>query len=273
MLEEKTMVEQKDQLGNYLKNKAQQHKLFIPYLTFGYPSVSVFSRLIEICQEVGVDALEVGIPHSDPVADGPVIQSSSQNALAQGVNPRLVQEQLTEMPVDFPLVAMTYGNIVFQYGFSHFAEDYRKAGFGGLIVADFPVEADSFLDQARAYLSVILLASVTTSPSRLAEIAQKSQGFVYLVSGRGVTGNTQAEEEDLKKAVALIKSHTDLPVLIGFGINTPSKAKKVAQLADGVIVGSALIQVLEEKEKEKEEIITQAFRQELLAYREALSYK
>jgi tryptophan synthase alpha chain len=241
----------KDVLGNILKEKSQKRKLLLPYLTFGYPTIESFLAILENLNPDFIDALEIGIPHSDPVADGPVIQESSQKALALGVTPRLVFEKMQTLKLSFPLIAMTYGNIVYQYGIEKFGRDFKEAGFYGLIVADFPLEAKPLLDKLENLLSIILLASTTTPEERLKKIARESQGFVYLVSGKGVTGKTRIQQEELREVVTIIKSATDLPVLVGFGIDSPEKAKEIASFCDGVIVGSALLHFVAQNEHHK----------------------
>jgi tryptophan synthase alpha chain len=231
-----------DPLREALEKK--KRKLFVPYLTFGYPDVSSFCTLLRICEEEGADAVEVGIPHSDPVADGPVIQTTSFAALKQGVTPPLVVEVMAGVSLSIPLIAMTYGNIVLQYGVGRFARDFREVGFRGLIVADFPLEAWDFLKEAQGLLSRILLASVTSPLERVRRIAEVSEGFVYLVSGRGVTGKTEVDFSALKERVACIRRHTSALVLPGFGIHNPRQAATLAEYTDGVIVGSALLEYI-----------------------------
>lgn len=255
-----------DLLREKLAERRKRGKLLLPYLTFGYPDIPTFLDLMHICEEEGVDALEVGIPHSDPVADGPVIQTTSQKALERGVTPQLVGETLRREKTTLPLIAMTYGNIVYQYGFGRFARDFKDAGFSGLIIADFPWEARDFEKEMGGYLSRILLASVTSSPERIKQIAQESEGFVYLVSGKGTTGQVDIEEERLREVVEIIKETSSALVLIGFGVNSPEKAQKLAQIADGVIVGSALLQVVIQEEKSPQ----QGFRRLLSSYHQAL---
>lgn len=256
-----------DILKEKLEERRKRGKLLLPYLTFGYPDIPTFLDLMHICEEEGVDALEVGIPHSDPIADGPVIQTTSQRALEKGVTPQLVVQTLKEEKTALPLIAMTYGNIVYQYGFSRFAQDFKDAGFSGLIIADFPREARNFEKEMEGYLSRILLASVTSPPERIKQIAKESEGFVYLVSGKGTTGQVDIEKERLREVVEIIKDASSSLVLIGFGVDSPEKAKGLAEIADGVIVGSALLQVILQEEKYPQPV----FRRLLSSYRQALS--
>jgi tryptophan synthase alpha chain len=228
-------------LQEILTQKAQERKLLVPYLTFGYPGVPDFLELARICAEEGADALEVGIPYSDPVADGPVIQTTSYRALTQGVTPKLVQETMEKVSLPIPLIAMTYGNIVFRYGVRGFASDFHRAGFRGLIVADFPLEARSMLREVDGLLEVILLVAVNSPVERIGEIARNSQGFVYLVSGKGTTGTVEIDLEALRRVVSVARSVAACPVLVGFGIHSPASAAQIAEIADGIIVGSALL--------------------------------
>ncbi|MGQ9622367.1 MAG: tryptophan synthase subunit alpha [Candidatus Caldatribacteriaceae bacterium] len=258
-----------DPLREVLEEKRKRRKLFVPYLTFGYPDVESFCRLLCLCEEEGADAVEVGIPHSDPVADGPVIQTTSFAALRQGVTPRMVPEVLEALSVSVPLVAMTYGNIVLQYGIEEFAWDFRRAGFLGLIVADFPLEALPFLEDARGVLSRILLASVTSPLERALTIAQKSEGFVYLVAGKGVTGKTEVDFGALLKRIEYLRRHTDSILLPGFGIHSPETAALLIRYGDGAIVGSALLAYV--VENQGKDGWTKGFAELLRSYRQALA--
>lgn len=239
-----------ESLGAVLAEKVNTHKLFVPYLTFGYPSIPDFLELLHICEEEGVDALEVGIPYSDPVADGPVIQTTSYRALLRGVTPGLVRDTMAKQDPVLPLIAMTYGNIVCRYGVRRFAVDFHGAGFRGLIVADFPLEARPFLQEAEGLLEVILLLAVNSSLERIAQIGKASEGFVYLVSGKGTTGMVDIDLDSLKNVVSMLRSVTDRPILVGFGVHSPSLGAQVAQIADGAIVGSALLRFILDHENE-----------------------
>lgn len=257
-----------DSLQNILVERRKKGKLFVPYLTFGYPDIESFCELLRICEGEGADAIEVGVPHSDPVADGPVIQATSFAALKKGVTPRMVPEVLSNVRLSVPLVAMTYGNIVFQYGVRKFACDFRDAGFLGLIVADFPLEAQTFLEEAQGILSRILLASVTSPLSRVRNIARKSEGFVYLVSGKGVTGKTKADLQALRERIECIRQYTSRLILPGFGVHHPHQAVRLAEYADGVIVGSALLEYIRDN-KEGDEWM-RGFAALVRSYRRAL---
>ncbi|MEN3185522.1 MAG: tryptophan synthase subunit alpha [Atribacterota bacterium] len=258
----------KRSLREILEERRKNHKLFVPYLTFGYPSIPDFLELVSICNEEGADALEVGIPYSDPVADGPIIQTTSYRALLQGVTPLLVKETMEKASRSIPLVVMTYGNIVFRYGVDRFTRDFSQAGFQGLIVADFPLEARSLLLGAKEFMEVILLLAVNSSPERIVRVGQESEGFVYLVSGKGTTGAVDIDLGVLEKVVSMLRSCAVSPVLVGFGIHSPSRAKEVASVSDGVIVGSALLDFILKHESEKS--WKEGFAKLLREYRQAL---
>lgn len=231
-----------DRLAEILNAKKMDNKkLFLPYLTFGYPNIPIFLDLLKICQDQGVDAIEIGIPHSDPIADGPILQQSSYHALKNGVTPKMIPEVLSSVQFKIPLIAMTYGNIVYHYGIERFGKDYQQAGFQGLIVADFPLETLPMIDDLKEMLSVIILASTNTSIERLQKIGHESRGFVYIVSGKGITGKTNIDFEKIKPVITELRKTTTIPLLIGFGVNSPEMARELAVIADGVIVGSAVV--------------------------------
>ncbi len=257
-----------ERLGEILAERKEKHKLLVPYLTFGYPSVPDFLDLVRICQEEGADALEVGIPYSDPVADGPIIQTTSYQALLQGVTPVLVRDTFAQFSVSLPLIAMTYGNIVFRYGVERFARDFSEVGFQGLIVADFPLEARPFLGRAHGLLEVILLLAVNSSEERIQSIAQESEGFIYLVSGRGVTGAAAIDEGAITRITSLLRSLTRYPVLVGFGIHSPEQGVRLAAIADGIIIGSTLLEFI--VAHHGEDYWKTGFRKLIAAYRQAL---
>ncbi|HSV30552.1 MAG TPA: tryptophan synthase subunit alpha [Atribacteraceae bacterium] len=243
-------------------------KLFFPYLTYGFPDEATFFRCLNICIEQGVDAVEVGIPYSDPVADGPVIQASSQAALEQGVTPQRVTETFSRQRFAVPLIAMTYGNIVYRYGARRFIDEFSGAGFSGLIVADFPLEARSYLPETGGNFFIPLLVATTTGEQRLALIARKSEGFIYCVSGKGTTGNTKPEFTKAHGLVYRIRRLTATPVLLGFGIDSPDRAGEAARIADGAIVGSALIAFIGEHHRDS--AFDSDFSALIRAYRQAI---
>ncbi len=255
-----------DRLAEVLNSKKK--KLFLPYLTFGYPNITVFLDLLRVCQNQGADAIEIGIPHSDPVADGPVLQEASCHALKNGVTPKMIPEVLTSYKFEVPLIAMTYGNIVYRYGIEPFGCEYSQAGFQGLIVADFPLEATHFLQPLKDSLSVVILASPNTSTERLLDIGKQSRGFIYIVSGKGITGKTTIIIEQIQPVVTTLRKTASIPLLIGFGVSSPDIARELATIADGVIVGSAIVNFVTQNFNKPQ--FLGDFAQYLSQYRQAL---
>ena len=202
--------------------------------------------------ELGVDIVELGIPFSDPLADGATIQRASYHALQQGVTPKICLEvaQKLRQKVNVPLLFMGYYNPLFHYGLSRFCQECAQNGVDGLIIPDLPPEEGSELEELtqKHGLDLVYLASPTTTEERLGFIAARSRGFIYLVSIKGVTGARKAVPADLQGLVAKLKSKTSKPVCIGFGISTPEQARQVATFADGVIVGSRILEIVESSE-------------------------
>ncbi|MFA6078381.1 MAG: tryptophan synthase subunit alpha [Candidatus Omnitrophota bacterium] len=244
--------------------KAQGKKAFIAYITAGDPSLSVTAKLVPELEKSGVDIIELGIPFSDPVADGPTIQAASQRALKGKVNLAAIFKMVKALrsTTSIPIVFMTYYNPVFKYGLSRFAKDCRLAGVDGVIVPDLPYEeAQDLLRLARSSrVAVIFLAAPTSTPERLRKIASLSSGFIYYVSLTGVTGARKSLPIEIRSKVKRIKSMTKLPVCVGFGISDPSQAKKVASISDGVIVGSAIVKVIKDNAKSVSGIVSKASR-------------
>lgn len=232
-----------DETFRELKNK---RAALMPYLPLGYPSINISRDLIRVAQEAGADVLELGIPFSDPLADGPVVQHATQVALQNGMTLKKCLEMVQDARangVTIPLVLMGYYNPLLQYDLKKFARDAFEAGADGVIVADLPIEeADDLQDAAHAQdLHVIFLAAPTSSDERLRKIAKATRGFLYLVSLTGVTGVRAGLSEGLEDFVKRTRAVTDKPLCIGFGISNAENARRVAQFADGVIVGSALV--------------------------------
>jgi tryptophan synthase alpha chain len=214
---------------------------FVPYVTGGYPGVD--AGLLRRLAAAGADAIEVGIPFSDPVMDGGVIQEASAEALRAGARPADVLDMIREAATDVPVAVMTYVNPVFRHGIPSFLEKARAAGVTGVIVPDLPVDEFSELEaEAEARdIDAVLLAAPGTREERLAEIGRRSHGFVYCVATYGVTGARQKVESTAAEVVAALRPHTDLPLLVGVGIGAPEQAAEVCAFADGVVVGSALM--------------------------------
>lgn len=222
----------------------------IPYLTAGWPDRARFVAAARGAGRAGCPLFEVGFPFTDPVADGPVIQKTSTEALAAGVD--LAESlRLTREAVDaagIPAVVMTYANLVYRPGPERFCRDIAAAGAVGLIVPDLPLEEGEELEQAasEAGVDLVYLCSPTTPAERVALLGRRTRGFLYLVSVRGVTGARNELPPDLGEYIARVKSQSEAPVCVGFGISTPEQAAAVAAHADGVIVGSALLRRLGE---------------------------
>lgn len=219
-------------------------KLLVPYVTGGFGSrwLDVLAAMVS----AGADAVEVGIPFSDPVMDGPTIQEASVRALQLGATPVSIVAELSRVPVEVPLVAMTYYNLVFRGGHRRFAHSLTDAGVRGVIVPDLPLEelGDWWPAAEEAGVETVLLAAPVTPDDRMAELCRKSRGFVYGVNVMGVTGERGALAESAAVLAKRLKDMTDKPVLMGFGVSTPEQAVEAASAADGVIVASALMRTL-----------------------------
>jgi tryptophan synthase alpha chain len=229
--------------------KKAGHKALIAYVTVGYPSLKATLEVVPLLASNGCDIVELGIPFSDPLADGVTIQKASFRALQNEVTPQVCLDIAKELrqKVDIPLVFMTYFNPVFNYGLKKFCAQCAKSGIAGIIIPDLPPDEGSDLEliSQKQHISLIYLLAPTSSQQRIRLVAEKSQGFIYLVSVAGVTGARDALPTDLGKFVSRVKKVTTQPLCVGFGISTPEQAKQVARVADGVIVGSRIIQLME----------------------------
>jgi tryptophan synthase alpha chain len=226
--------------------KGRQSKLFCAFLTLGYPNLKTTKRLIKEFERLGVDILELGFPFSDPLADGPTIQYSSEYALEKGVRLRHAFQLVRKMRdegIQIPILFFTYFNPIFHYGIKRFVVNARQAGLDGFIVPDLPPEEESdFQSECRRQrLAQVYLVAPTTEEKRAIFIARKSQGFVYYVSLRGVTGARKSLPNDLLEGLKAVRRVTRKPILVGFGVSTPEQAKVLARASDGVIVGSAIM--------------------------------
>ncbi|MCK5594688.1 tryptophan synthase subunit alpha [bacterium] len=223
---------------------------FIPFITAGDPTIDTTRKLVFAFEEAGADIIELGIPFSDPLADGHTIQQASERALKNGVSLRNVIELVSDIreKSSVPIVLMGYYNPIFKYGVSNFVRDSIKAGVDGIIVPDLPPEeAMPIYDETKnSSLAVIFLAAPTSTDDRIKLIGRMTKGFIYYVSLTGVTGARGMLPRTIKRNVSRIKSLTSKPVSVGFGISTPQQAKEVASYADGVIVGSAIVKLIEQ---------------------------
>ena len=226
------------------------HTALIPYITVGYPSVETTLKAVPLLASNGCDIIELGIPFSDPLADGATIQQASYEALRQGVTPKVCFEvaQKLRRQVEIPLVFMTYYNPVLKFGLEQFCSKCAEVGIDGLIIPDLPPEEGEELEQStrRHGLDLIYLLSPASTEERIQLVAGRSSGFIYLVSLTGVTGARDKLPEELESFVARVKARTEKPLCVGFGVSTPEQARRVAKVADGVIVGSRIIQLLAE---------------------------
>lgn len=233
----------------FARLKAQNKKAFVAYIMAGDPDVARSLAVMQGLPGAGVDVIELGLPFTDPMADGPTIQLAGQRALEGG----MTLDKTLQMVRDFragdkttPIVLMGYYNPIYIYGVDKFLADAKSAGVDGLIIVDLPPEEDTELciPAMKAGLNFIRLATPTTDDKRLPAVLANTSGFVYYVSITGITGSAAADTAQVSDAVARIKRHTQLPVCVGFGIRTPDAARGIAQAANGAVVGSALIDAL-----------------------------
>jgi tryptophan synthase alpha chain len=230
----------------FTKAKQEKRAAFMPYHAMGYPNRAVTLDVIKTLADVGADLFEIGIPHSDPLADGPTVQTATYTAIAQGTTVKdclAMVRELRDAGVTQPFCAMTYYNPLFAYGLEKFAVDAVAAGIDGIIVPDLPPEEAEAIEGAcrKAGLATIYLLAPTSTEERIKLIARHATGFIYLVSVTGITGARTVLPSDLKSFVQRVRKHTNLPLAIGFGIGTGEQAAEVGEIAEGVIVGSALV--------------------------------
>lgn len=232
--------------AKFAELKAAGKKAFVSYVMAGDPNYETSLELVKGLPAAGVDIIELGLPFTDPMADGPTIQLAGQRALDGG----MTLEKTLQLAADFrkdddttPIVLMGYYNPIYNRGVDKFLADAKTAGIDGLIVVDLPPEEDDELciPAQKAGLNFIRLATPTTDDQRLPKVLQNTSGFVYYVSITGITGAAEAESADVAPEVARIKAATDIPVIVGFGINTPEKAQNIAAISDGAVVGSAIV--------------------------------
>ena len=229
--------------------KKRRRKALIVYIAAGDPGISATERFIHELEGCGVDLIELGIPFSDPLADGPTIQRASERALSKGVNIRtiLAMVRRARKKAGLPIVFMTYYNLVLHYGIKKFISNAKNAGADGIIIPDLPPEEGSTLieESRKKDFAAIFLAAPTSTKERLRAIANKTSGFLYYVSLTGTTGARARLPGEVAKKVKAIKRLTKKPVCVGFGISGPEQAGKISRSSDGVIVGSAVIKVIE----------------------------
>jgi len=222
----------------------------IPYITVGYPNTATTLKVVPLLASNGCDIIELGIPFSDPLADGATIQRASYEALRQGVTPHLCLEVAQELrrQVEIPLVFMTYYNPVLKFGLEQFCSKCAEVGIDGLIIPDLPPEEGQELEEStRSHgLDLVYLLSPASTEERIRLVVGKASGFIYLVSLTGITGARDELPQELEGFVARVRKRTEKPLCVGFGVSTPKQARRIARVADGVIVGSRIIQLMEE---------------------------
>jgi len=244
----------KEKIATYFeKKRAGGKKLFVPYIVAGDGGLDKLKQRIKFLQESGVAAIELGIPFSDPVADGPTIQEASIRSLQHGTTLAKVLEILEPFKEErqVPIILMTYINPIYAYGIEKFALDCERVGVDGVIIPDLPLEEEeiivNFLD--KHHIAFIRLAALTSTPERIKKIAKSSEGFLYAVSVTGTTGARAAHQERVYSYLETLKKHSQVPVLAGFGVSNPKQAHDLSKHCDGVIVGSKIVDLLHQGKK------------------------
>lgn len=241
-----------------IRKAFENGKAFIPFITCGDPDLETTAAVVRAAAANGADLIELGIPFSDPTAEGPVIQGANLRALNGGVATDKIFDLVRELrrDVEVPMVFMTYANVVFSYGSERFISTCREIGIDGLILPDIPYEEkEEFLPVCRRYGVDLISLIAPTSEDRIAMIAREAEGFLYIVSSLGVTGVRSEIKTDLGAIVETVRQNTDIPCAIGFGISTPEQAAKMAGISDGAIVGSAIVRLIGEHGKDAPEYV------------------
>lgn len=240
--------------------RAEGKKAFIPFITAGDPTMEITVSLVEKLESVGADIIELGVPFSDPVADGPSIQRSSLRSLEHGTSLGDVMATVSKLreQTQIPIAFLTYYNLIFKYGIEKFVQDAVKSGVDGAVIADLPPdEGANLIAAARDRdFATIFLTAPTSTPERVKLVSEACTGFIYCVSLTGVTGARSQISDMLAPTLKLIKKHSDKPVAVGFGVSNPDQAREVAKMADGVIVGSAIINVIESHTDDPDKLIS-----------------
>ena len=241
-----------------IRKAFENGKAFIPFITCGDPDLETTAAVVRAAVANGADLIELGIPFSDPTAEGPVIQGANLRALNGGVTTDKIFDLVRNLrrDVEVPMVFMTYANVVFSYGSERFISTCREIGIDGLILPDVPYEEkEEFLPICRRYGVDLISLIAPTSEDRIAMIAREAEGFLYIVSSLGVTGVRSEIRTDLGAIVETVRQNTDIPCAIGFGISTPEQAAKMAGISDGAIVGSAIVRLIGEHGKDAPEYV------------------
>ena len=228
--------------------RKSSRKAFIPFITCGFPSLNGFLELFETLDRNGADIIEIGIPFSDPLADGPVIQTTSKIALENGVNTDVVFKTITKIRrnSDTPIAIMTYFNTIYHYGLEKFLKNAKSTGVNGLIIPDLPLEEfvcyESYFD--RVNIDNIMLASLTSGKDRLKNIAEKSRGFIYCISVKGVTGIRSSISPEVINFLKKLRVVTSLPLALGFGLSSREQISQIKDYCDGIIIGSKILSLI-----------------------------
>lgn len=247
-----------------IRKAFENGKAFIPFITCGDPDLETTGKVVRAAAENGADLIELGIPFSDPTAEGPVIQGANIRALAGGITTDKVFDFVKDIrrDVKIPLVFMTYANVVFSYGAEKFMSKCAETGIDGIILPDLPFEEkDEFQPVCDKYGVDLISLIAPTSEQRIAMIAKEANGFIYVVSSLGVTGTRSEITTDIGSIIKVIREHTEVPCAVGFGISTPVQAQKMASLSDGAIVGSAIIKIIEKYGRDSAEYVGEYVRE------------
>jgi len=248
---------------NRIASAFDHGKAFIAFITCGDPDLATTAACVRAAVKGGADLIELGIPFSDPTAEGPVIQSANERALKGGVTTDRIFELVKELrrDVTVPMVFMTYANVVYSYGIERFCDRCMETGIDGMILPDVPYEEkEEFAPACRARGLGFISLIAPTSENRVAMIAREAEGFLYIVSSMGVTGVRSEITTDIGAMVKLVRQNTAIPCAVGFGISTPAQAKRMADLSDGAIVGSAIVRLIAEHGKDAPESVCEYVR-------------
>ncbi len=243
-------------------------KVLIPYIMAGDPDLGTTEKIVRTMAGIDVDLIELGMPFSDPMADGPIIQKASERSLRQGLTLKRLLHAVTELRLDLntPIIIMTYYNLFFHYGLEAFARDAAQSGIDGVIVPDLPVEEAADFQKAMDAqgLALIYLIAPTSTDERIHKIAQLARGFIYYVSRTGVTGVRSDISSDLESNLQRVRNIVQLPIAVGFGVSNPEQAASIASHADGVVMGSAIVKLIAETTQMHERAVAK-FLQPILA--------
>lgn len=231
----------------------ENKKVFIPFITCGYPDLETTEKCIYSMVENGADIIELGIPFSDPTAEGVVIQNANLKSLQGGITTEKIFDFVKKIrrEIKIPLIFMTYANVIYSYDAEKFLSKCREVEIDGIILPDVPFEEkNEFLQTCRKFGVNLISMIAPTSENRIAKISAEAEGFLYIVSSLGVTGTRTEIKTDLKPMIKIVRENTKIPCAIGFGISTPEQAEKMSEIADGVIVGSAIIKIIDKYQKD-----------------------